>query len=353
MASKSALLQIAEDTRAAEAANDAALASVIGPIAVSDIVAASRKKSFFRDSGLTSSSSRSDFLEAVMKKLVQPALTTAVDMSRQTVRDTRVAIIEAANKSTSASTKCDDAKKLFQARLLKIGQCNKAIDEVELGISKLKLQRDKIAKDIIKADGVISDEVNDKLRRYDVAEKMYATQKAREEQAIYEIFDDRLGGMRGQRSSDTTGLSLPEKWEDVTVREIVEPIRAYLVSKVSEFYMVLLYFDLITNYYDDVKGMFLEPASAQRGYDEVPEQVRDTYKMQNEKFYKKLTAVLGVARTTQVESLGFVGKHQDKKIKGFAGDGLMAVFCMLMKYGKNESHNVDAAVGVPPRPPPS
>ena len=88
MASKSALLQIAEDTRAAEAANDAALASVIGPIAVSDIVAASRKKSFFRDSGLTSSSSRSDFLEAVMKKLVQPALTTAVDMSRQTVRDT-------------------------------------------------------------------------------------------------------------------------------------------------------------------------------------------------------------------------------------------------------------------------
>ena len=66
-------------------------------------------------------------------------------------------------------------------------------------------------------------------------------------------------------------MRLPSNLEEATVEEIVKPIRKFMMARVGEYYLALLYFDYIVEAYDEDKGMYPLPPSGASDYSHVPE----------------------------------------------------------------------------------
>ena len=102
MATRASLQALADATAAREAANDTAIASVMGPGAIGALITEATSKKFLVDNNLknktTGTVKQKKFLEAVMAKLIKPAIEQTAEVCKSTVRDTRIAIIEQAAK---------------------------------------------------------------------------------------------------------------------------------------------------------------------------------------------------------------------------------------------------------------
>ena len=104
-APKPGLSALADKAAELEKANDKAIASVMGPGAIQALVDQAVSDEFIaalpvgsRKKPMDAKEMQRTFIEACMSKLVGPAIDAAIGMSKATVRDTRIAIIEEASK---------------------------------------------------------------------------------------------------------------------------------------------------------------------------------------------------------------------------------------------------------------
>ena len=97
----------------------------MGPAAITRIKQLAQKGEFNKIK------SRSDFIDALMDKLIKPAMEMTAEQCKKTVCDTRIAIIEQANKESGSKGKCEAAKELFEKRANKIAEQVIVIEEAD------------------------------------------------------------------------------------------------------------------------------------------------------------------------------------------------------------------------------
>ena len=345
MAAKPGLSALADKAAELEKANDKAIASVMGPGAIQALVDQAVSDEFIaalpvgsKKKPMGAKEMQRTFIEACMSKLVGPALDAAIGMSKATVRDTRIAIIEEASKTSAASASCKAAQKQLKTMLSEAVQhvkdMNNATEQIVRIDTAVRGLRSKFA------GKRMPDKVQSQLRSQHTLRESADRAYKDAEQAIFCMFDKRLGGSKSATRSTTT-LKLPDSWDDVKLEEIIEPIRQYLLSDISEFWLMLIYLEAIEKCYDEDTGMFYKPPSLSSDYAETPLELRDFHRQQSNQLYHVLEQALGASRTKAMLAQTYVGRHSDVSIKGVKFDGMTLVWVLVQRYSKGEEFETD------------
>ena len=75
---------------------------------------------------------------------------------------------------------------------------------------------------------------------------------------MYEMFDGRLGDLKGAKNTGIK-MELPKLTTETTAEEIMQPIHAYVHSRVTEYYVLIPYLEKMCVSYDQATGLYYKP----------------------------------------------------------------------------------------------
>ena len=199
MADKAALLALASSQEAAERQLDSAATSVMGPGVLSALVEQASSNEFRRSANVTSTGKkgREQLVTAIVEKIIKPAMSDIIDISKKSVSEARIALIEQANKQATGSANHKVAQQQLAKRLEKCLEC---VTKMEDGAEKLKEVDEHLETLADKAMALGAEESDE---RSQIKEEMKDLHRFREtyrnkqegaEKMLFQMFDKRLGG---------------------------------------------------------------------------------------------------------------------------------------------------------------
>ena len=340
---QAALFDLAAQLEKAGTAHDVAQASVMGPAAIRAMRTEAASPAFWQRHGGTTGKTAKQVMKIVFDKIVAPNLQKGAKMSRRTIDNARVKVLEKASVAATSHSHIRAATKKYDSRMQVIIKMSEAIDDAQEKVKDID--------NAIKAIGLrgqagttftpLLPQDAAQIRSLKELKDISKSTITECEDRIFELFDERLGGVKAARSNESKKLELPADLENATTREIHDALRTYMLAKVIQFYTVIPVIDYMFEAYDADTGMFPEPPSITSQYATVDESVRTSYAKQSRAIFCDILSVIKDAKMTQVIAKANIGKYHTEICQGHEDDGPMAVYCMISKYGKCDSYNKD------------
>ena len=166
--------------------------------------------------------------------------------------------------------------------------------------------------------------------------------------ALFTHFDDTMGGAKAVSKHDKRQLELPANMEKgkTQTRDIVDAIKAYMAHRSTEYYAIIPYVEYTMSSYDPKDGMFVEPPRKETKYKEVPDCLREEYTKQSSTLYREILKKQKHKEMAKITAIFKCGLNNDKSAKCMVDDGVMAIYCLLSKYGKSDAHSITDLVNM-------
>ena len=281
-----------------------------------------------------------DKLEAVINKLIneliKPAQQQLKTQNRAEIDNIKAGIIDNAKIAIDIANFTGDTSIRRANAMAQLEKDTAEVDGIMKNMMQCRQQIDNKTKQHT-ADTINYDNLDEagKQRHKDNKERiedLNTSMKALERQLITK-YDKTLG----KNSKTTTTLKLPSNMEMTTGKSITDAFKMYLQPRLKEYYMLIPYYECISNSYDNTTGTYYEPPSILKNYDGIHEASKEVYTAQNRTLYCEILTQLkesGMSRITQEFLCGM-----DKTVHAKCGvdDGMMAFYCLLSKYGKEGS----------------
>ena len=262
-------------------------------------------------------------------------------------------------ESTSFGIGPEAAMAAFKETTNYIINKQKSIDRAEKGLTNIKAALESIEDDDWMMEEDLSKEElkkamkDKKMGKDDVAmldlytkKKTHFVQKIQEfKQEIFSYFDNSLGGIRTKHHKKD--LSYPSNLNKATAEDIVNATRAFFAHRADEFWAIIPYTQRIMEGYDNQSGMRMKPPVISHDdtvtdRSKIDDSIYKAYVDQADSFYDVLQEALGAEEMTKLLSSFPCGMHNSETAVCYEQDGPTAVYCILSKYARQDTHGLQA-----------
>ena len=134
-------------------------------------------------------------------------------------------------------------------------------------------------------------------------------------------------------------LDLPKQLDKATAQELKDPIRKWLNGKTKEFWGVMPWINYILDGFNPETGLYPEPPTLKDGYLGITAVHRDNYSDMSRRIYDIVAAQLG-GKMAVIRAEFSCGIHDRNKACTMIGDGVMAIYCIMSKWGRVQANEM-------------
>lgn len=241
--------------------------------------------------------------------------------------------------TTGACARRKEAKRTFDYSLGFVVAIVSKINKAQSRINGTNTKINAIA--FVDSDDDEPDEaVTKKITELQTARDQLTKEKKQLQLQLFSHFDETLGGAEAVSKHDKRPLVLPKNLDKVNARQITDAFQTYISHRAAEYYAILPYLKYTLHSYNPKDGTYAEPPNKATNYGDVPECLRAAYSKQSELLYREILQCIQQAEMARITSTFNCGLNKDKKARCPVDDGIMACYCLLAKYGRNDAHSL-------------
>ena len=230
-----------------------------------------------------------------------------------------------------ATDKLKDQLKTIQEVTTSMKQCEENITLFTREHSRLTIDYDTLSTDDTKKHGTLGQRIQDLKTAYKHLES-----------ELTQMHDHTLGGQAAMARTQKKDLALPDNLDNTSGKHITSAIKVYLRHRAQEYYIIMPTIECICDSYDPTDGTYYAPPSILDNYKKwVHDDSRAIYREQSKTLYCHILTILKETRMAKITQEFMCGINKTVKAKCGVDDGVMAIYCLLSKYGKDTTHDRD------------
>ena len=288
--------------------------------------------------------------DLIMQELIKPVAQKAEETHKDEVRRAEEALnnLQKQTETITASTgaaitlKAIKAREDFETSLETVTQIVSRLNKSEKRTDKINAQINALCYNDEDDDdtGELDEETTWRITELQTRRDQLTKETKQLQQSLFNHFDETLGGLSTNSKHDKKPLSLSKNLEKTTTRQMTDAIKTYMSHRATEYYAILPYVKYTTDSYDPNTGTYAEPPNKMNQYENVPECLKHAYEKQAELLYREILTCITQSEMAKITSTFTCGLNKDKKARCSVDDGPMAIYCLLSKYGKNDSYSI-------------
>jgi hypothetical protein len=296
-----------------------------------------------------SAANRAKVVDSLLRKFIKPS----THISAKALKDKTAIVaqevakikstIAASGLNSASATRMQEAQAQFKDSLKAVCEIITKINKGDTKTAALDELIEGVDTDAEDAAGVVVGTTDaERVKRTEAYAKRehLATEKKRLEAKLIEHFDDTLGGMRSVSKYDKANLKLPKNLEKSSARPIIDAFKHYMGHRAQEFYAIMSHFNYIVLSFDPRNGTYFKPSDKAMLYIGIDPVLHEAYAKQSALLYRAILDNIGALEISKISTTFKCGLNKQVTARCAVDDGMMAVYCLLSKWGRNDSHAV-------------